>query len=441
MPNNVEPASATDSAAASRGAWQPLLGGAARERALQAVRDIADDLRAGFPAAAGVDASLGGGRAGVAVFFAYLERSGHGPGTAAAAHYLEEAMDAVASEPMNTMLYAGFPGVAWAATHLRDALFEPGTDDPAADVDELLREHLDRSPWTGDHDLIRGLVGLGVYALERLPHPAAEDCLKRIVGHLAAAGRRGPQGVTWWTDPRWLPGDYGALHPKGFYDLGVAHGVPGVIALLGAAYAAGIAADTARPLLADALAWLLDQQQVIDGELTFPYWVKEDWIPKTRLAWCYGDPGVAAALLGAARRVGEPALEREALAIAHRAAARPPERSGVVDAGVCHGAAGLGHVFNRLAQATGDGRLAETARSWFEQALAMRRPGQGVGGYQAWGPPPGAETTWWDDPSLLTGAAGIGLALLAAATDVEPSWDRVLLTELPTGPCGGGGRP
>jgi hypothetical protein len=32
-----------------------------------------------------------------------------------------------------------------------------------------------------------------------------------------------------------------------------------------------------------------------------------------------------------------------------------------------------------------------------------------------------------DDPSFLGGTTGIALALLAAATPVEPRWDRLLL--------------
>src|SRR5262249_54184039 len=96
--------------------------------------------------------------------------------------------------------------------------------------------------------------------------------------------------------------------------------------------------------------------------------------------------------------------------------------------------AGLGQIFNRLAQASGDDRLAVAARFWFDQALSMRRPGHGVGGYQAWGPAPVGELAWWDDGTFLTGGAGIGLSLLAAVTDVEPRWDRVLLT----GPFSGG---
>ena len=38
---------------------------------------------------------------------------------------------------------------------------------------------------------------------------------------------------------------------------------------------------------------------------------------------------------------------------------------------------------------------------------------------------------WRDEPGFLTGAAGIGLALLAALFPVEPAWDRVLLASIP----------
>src|SRR5712692_6145954 len=38
---------------------------------------------------------------------------------------------------------------------------------------------------------------------------------------------------------------------------------------------------------------------------------------------------------------------------------------------------------------------------------------------------------WEDDPGILTGAAGIALALLAATTSIEPEWDRMLLLSTP----------
>jgi hypothetical protein len=78
-------------------------------------------------------------------------------------------------------------------------------------------------------------------------------------------------------------------------------------------------------------------------------------------------------------------------------------------------------------QATGEPRLAEAARYWFEQTLAMRRPGRGIGGYEAW-EPDGARSA---DRGLLTGATGIALALLAATTDIEPLWYRMLMASIP----------
>jgi hypothetical protein len=296
--------------------------------------------------------------------------------------------------------------------------------DDLAEIDEALLDHLDQSPWRGDYDLIEGLVGIGVYALERLPRPAAAACLERVVDRLAETCEPQDGGITWWTDPAWLPSETRAEFPHGYYNLGLAHGVPGVIGLLGQVCAAGVAHDKARSLLDRAVRWLLDQ----DGPDSFSNWVVPGTTGnKARLAWCYGDPGVAAALLGAARCVAEPAWEAAALAIARRAAQRPSDQSGVRDAGLCHGSAGLGHLFNRMFQATGEPWLAEAARAWFERTLTMRRPGQGIGGYEAWK----SDGVRSADQGLLTGATGIALALLAATTDIEPLWDRILLVSIP----------
>jgi hypothetical protein len=249
-----------------------------------------------------------------------------------------------------------------------------------------------------------------------------------VVDRLAETAERQGNGVTWWTDPAWVAPETRAEFPRGYYNVGLAHGVPGVIGLLGRVCAAGVARDKARSLLDGAVRWLLDQ----DGPESFPCWAAPGAAGDTaRLAWCYGDPGVAAALLGAARCVGESAWESAALAIARRAAQRPYEEAGIKDAGLCHGSAGVAHLFNRMFHATGEPRLAEAARSWFEQTLAMRRPGRGIGGYEAW-EPDGAGSA---DRGLLTGATGIALALLAATTYIEPLWDRMLLVSIPERPA------
>ena len=414
--------------------WRPILTGAAGGRALEAVGDIARDLRAryaaGAPAAPAAEAySLSDGRAGGALFHAYLgEALGDEGAREAAVGLLEAALDAAAGGPRSAWLYQGFTGVAWALAHLAGRLIDPGEDDPNDAVDQALLGLLSASPWPGHYDLISGLVGTGVYALERLPRPSARACLEAVVERLAELAERRDDGVTWWTAPDLLPEWQRARHPQGYHNLGVAHGVPGVVGLLGRACGAGVAAATARPLLDGAVAWLLARRLPPDTGACFPPWVAPEEVPRpARSAWCYGDPGVAATLLLAARSVGEPAWETEAVAVARRAAARPAGESGVVDAGLCHGAAGLAHLFNRFYQATGESTFEDATRRWLGRALAYRRPGVAVGGFATARPGTDGGRAWTPDPGFLDGAAGIGLVLLAAATPVEPSWDRILL--------------
>jgi hypothetical protein len=407
--------------------WQPLLDGAWNVSAWESVRAILADLERPGREPSG-DFSLAGGSAGLAVLHGYLAQIGHGhESDALARRYLEHAAAAVAKRPGTASLYSGLTGVGWAVAHLQSRLPDVDREDDLAEIDEVLFDHLDQSPWRDDYDLIEGLVGFGVYALERLPRPAATACLERVVDRLAETAEHRGKGITWWTDPAWLSTETRAKFSGGYYNLGLAQGVPGVIGLLGQVCAAGVAHDKARPLLDGAVRWLLDQ----DGPDSFSNWVVPGTTGnKARLAWCYGDPGIAAALLGAARCVAEPAWEAAALAIAHRAAQRPSDQSGVRDAGLCHGSAGLGHLFNRMFQATGEPWLAEAARAWFKRTLTMRRAGQGIGGYQAWKSDEAGGQTWSYDPDLLNGATGIALALLAATTSTEPLWDRMLLVSI-----------
>jgi lantibiotic modifying enzyme len=412
------------------GSWRPLLEGTIAKQAIEAARAIAAETGRPRRWRRGTRSvpSLAGGAAGIAVFYAYLDRAGiAGRYGSKSRHLLERAGDAVASVTMAPSLYGGFTGVAWAMAHLQRE-FPYGGGDSTEAVDEALKAYVNRPGWRRDYDLVSGLVGFAVYALERLPAPAAVACLEGVLDRLEETAERRRDGITWHTAPELLPPQQRKLCPGGYYNFGIAHGVPGVITILGAACAAGVRRRRAKRLLDRAVAWLLSQKRRDRKGSRFPAWVAPgEQSTSCRSAWCYGDPGVAVALFCAARCAGEPVWEAEALEIARGAAKREPEEAGVVDAGLCHGAAGLGHVFNRMFQATGDMTLRCAARYWFERTLAMRRPGRGVGGYSAMAARDDGTRYWDDDPGILTGAAGIALALLAATTTVEPEWDRMLL--------------
>lgn len=419
--------------------WSPILTGALASSALEAVRAIGEALRTppptlapdGSPVPAGEEPALANGRAGQALLYAYLAKAGLARRARETSQaLLDEAAEAVTKVSLPPWFYQGFPGVAWAVAHV-DEVEERNDVDPSEEIDAALHACLSRSPWVDDYDLVSGLVGLGVYALERLPRPGARGLLALIVERLEEMSERTETGVRWLTPPGLLPDHQREKAPNGYYNLGLAHGVPGVIALLGGVCAAGIARAKARRLLDGAVSWLLSQKRPRNASSAFPALTAPGMPARpARSAWCYGDPGIAVALLCAARAVENVSWEREALEIARRAAARPPDQAGVRDAGLCHGAAGLGHLFNRMYQATGDRCLGDAACSWFARTLALRRPGCGIAGYAALQSRAGEPARWRDDPGLLTGATGIALALLAAVTPIEPAWDRMLLASL-----------
>ena len=434
------------------GTWRPLLEGETAEAAWKAIEDVAAALSP--PPAEEEDVhpswgvSLSNGVAGLALFYSYLAEARHDESAAdTAMDYLGQSLDALASLGMLPGLYSGFSGMAWTVEHLRGWLFESEEEEGDSPVLDALLTLLDREDWPGEYDLIGGLVGFGVYALEALPSEAARQLLLRIVGHLERLAEERPEGVAWFTRPEWLPPHHQVMAPAGYYNMGVAHGIPGVIGLLAGidaantsglanaagatnvASPAGIAPDRTRTLLDGAMGWVLAQPWESELGRCYPQFLFAGVEPHpSRVAWCYGDPGIAAILLLAARQRGREDWAREAVETALRTSRRPIETAGVRDVGLCHGSAGLAHLFNRLYQATGEEDLAATARFWFRRTLDMRIPGEGIAGFTAMEPERRGRVA---RRGFLTGAAGTALALLGAVSAVEPAWDRLLLAAVP----------
>jgi lantibiotic modifying enzyme len=403
---------------------RPLLTGRDAERARDAVRAAARGFA--YTRAPRVGFDLVTGHAGLAIVHATLDRVVPGEGhLERASRAIERALAATGKIECNAWLWMGFTGVAWALELLQGR--EPGEGDN--EVDQALPGLV--ASWTDSFDLMTGVSGLAVYALEREPCPSVTALLGAIVDRLAKMSERRAPGVTWPLDPRWLPP--GASHVAQVdCDLGVGHGVAGVIAVLARIHASA-AADArtkrrARSLLDDAVAWLLAQELPPGSGCCFPHvlGLGPPRAPRrpSRLAWCRGDPGIAAALAVAARCTGEDDWLRAARRVALVAAARPFEGSGVRDAGLCHGAAGVGHLLGRVYRATGDTRLGVAARAWLMRAVAMRT--DRVYGWKTDSPLRGEGAREGTTPGLLMGAGGIALALLAATGDADASWDRAM---------------
>lgn len=413
--------------------WTPLLNENESQPLLASIHEIADVLQTRLKAEGeALSPQLSEGAGAIAVFFAYLQMAGLRDGDAALAfQFLNAATEALPTQTMGPSLYGGFTGIAWAAQHIT-GLLSDSPEDLGEEIDLALETYLSRTPWQTDYDLIVGLVGIGVYCLERGNSPAARRCLELIVERFDELAEKDGDGVRWFTKPDLLPPHQLKDYPNGYYNLGLAHGIPGVIALLGRIHEAGIAREKSFQLLDGAVRWLLRQRLSSNAYSCFPCFVlRERTMEDSRLAWCYGDAGLAAAFLVAARAAGNQAWAEEAIAIARKGATRDPEKCYVKDVCFCHGTAGLAHIFNRFYQATRDPVFAQACRYWLDQTLQARKPGTGAAGYLVLAPDDENTVSWKERFGLIEGIAGVGLTMLAAVSDIEPSWDRIFMVDIP----------
>jgi len=374
-------------------------------------------------------ACLADGAAGASIFYHYLADVLPNRGYAAAAgEMLGIAARVLSTSAMSPSLYAGLTGIAWAVAHLQRRGLKVVSETDLRQIDSALLSYMACLEWEGHFDLISGLVGLGVYGLERYPSPAGGLLVEQVVARLDGTAEHRDDESTWFTPSHHLHVTARRQYPRGWYDLGIAHGVPGVIAFLSAACAVGANRPRTEWLLKRAVRWLLRQQLSEEFGSCFASCTSQDVAPtSSRAAWCYGDPGIATALLGAARCLRDSACAQAALKVAHSGARRRLDDAGIVDMGICHGAAGLGHLFNRIYQATREDEFGSAARFWILHALDMWREKISSESNGASVDTANAKVLH----GFLEGSCGVGLALLGAVSYAEPAWDTVLLSSLP----------
>lgn len=282
----------------------------------------------------------------------------------------------------------------------------------------------------GAFDQISGLAGVLLCTLPNEGQPV-RPVAPFLVRALAALALEAGEPPAWYTPPELLYDDEQRSHyPFGNLNLGLAHGIPGPLAALALALLCGLETTEARAATEALAAWVAAHVSLgEDG----PGW--DTVVPLTRGpnglaevpvhrvgrdAWCYGTPGVARALFLAGRALERSDLRNlaiEAMAAVYR---RPPRERGIDSPTFCHGVAGLLQITLRFHHDTGLPLFAEAASALTEQILGAVDPDRPMGIASL---EPGDNKV--DQPGVLDGAAGVSLVLLSAASEVEPTWDRM----------------
>lgn len=186
----------------------------------------------------------------------------------------------------------------------------------------------------------------------------------------------------------------------------------------------GISRDKVSRLLNRFVSYIFRHSQDTSVRLShFPGWVVGESSPAdSRLAWCYGDPGLGIGLWQASVSSGNKEWERKIIdVLLHSTRRRELRKNAVVDAGMCHGTVGIAHIFNRMFHYTGIETFEEAARYWFDETLKMAVFEDGYAGFKRF------HSQWINSADIFDGISGIGLAIIAAVSNIEPRWDRMMM--------------
>lgn len=404
--------------------WKALLNKNEKEKALQKVKSIAECLLQVHQAE---DENIGllAGKSGISLFMFYYAKAMEDNTWANHAYeYLSEVFDFInKGEYSYHTLCNGLGGVAWTVEHLsQNDFLDADTEEILGELDPFLKKAMLVDMQNGNFDFLHGAVGNGVYFLSRPDKEENQEALIQLIDELENQAHKDESGAAKWIST--------LDHEKGTqgYNLSLSHGIASIIGFLGKVVEAGIYLEKSRPLLERSVQYLL--QNIIDPaqhKSYFPSWIQEGESPSgSRLAWCYGDLGVCTALLQSARSCGNKEWEAIALKALKETLKRvDPKEEGVLDAGLCHGAAGNAHIYNRLYHYTQDEAFKKAALHWLEDVYNKATFEDGYAGFKTWHTE--KYGGWQPSDGVLEGVAGIGLALLALATDLTPGWDRSLL--------------
>ena len=326
------------------------------------------------------------------------------------------------TQELTPYICSGVSGFATMLRYLNEhKLFnaESAMKDSLMTIDNYLFQGYEHALRVRNFDFLHGSEGLLNYFMS-LPDNRNAPAL--FLKQLSKAKDVIPgKGIGWKSNINLQDGN------KMVYNLGLAHGMASTMIMLSKivnTQQSSLAAQ-AKELLKGVVDFFMSEKMASSYNATFPnYSSLDEPVSNSRLGWCYGDLGIVIALLKASHALQDDLLRQDAVEICLRTTTRKTQKeTAVMDATICHGTAGIAHIYSRMFQLTGKIEFQEASQYWIDQTLKKATYEDGNAGYKMWtieGPRNGI--------SLLEGSAGIGLVLMSTLLNEDIDWDNSLLT-------------
>ena len=321
---------------------------------------------------------------------------------------------------------SGLAGIGWLYEYLSQRkITDYDTNILLEDFDNYLEKALKNFLLEKNYDFLHGGVGVALYFAKRaIKKKELVNVLNQFLDDLERISIENDGTLKWRS---YLSEEIGWG-----YNISLAHGMASIVSILAKLHQIeGIDKEKTERLLFGVVPYILAQEINKDKYGSyFSCFALESTsnIFKSRMGWCYGDLGIASALFQAGKVLNENVWIDKSLEILLFAATkrRGLEDNFVRDAELCHGTAGIGHIFYRVWWNTRLPQFKEAADYWFDQTLKMAKFSDGLAGFKTMEVPDG-KPKWINKYGLLEGISGIGLAMLTYYHETEPTWDECLL--------------
>ena len=317
---------------------------------------------------------------------------------------------------------SGLAGFGWGLLYFQEKSFiEIEADNYLNQLDGILSENLKEELAKANLDFLHGASGLAYYFIKRYETNPSQSSteLKRYIKWLDNTKKESEDGF-YWDD----------FIDMGEINLSLSHGLASVIIILCKIYSLGIETKQTQELIEGSINYVLKQKAKKPHlGCYFPQLIQEDKNTKyikSRLAWCYGDLGIALAIWHAGTSLSNHFLKQLAKEIFIYSAERKQlGENAIKDAGLCHGTAGIAQIFQRMYLNTQEEVFKNSAAYWVDETLKMAKFTSGLAGYKTF--IPDKIEPWKNTSDLISGVSGIGLALMSFQDKNFNDWDQCLL--------------
>ncbi|RYE24674.1 MAG: hypothetical protein EOP51_06605 [Sphingobacteriales bacterium] len=321
---------------------------------------------------------------------------------------------------------AGTAGVVWGLFYLEQTGL---VEDASAAIDTEVIEYL--ANWGiqqtkyGHYDYMHAGLSMVLPLLSYYKKTGLfKNKLEELVAALDATKETNEHGY-YWRYAIGLPDEAEKV------SLGLSHGSPSIVSLLAKISAEGIAVDECNELLTGALNYMLAYRCPEGSAGMYPGNVLLDGsvnAPNSRLGWCYGDMNFAIALHFANKATPNESYVQLINEIMDFCRLKDDaQKAAINESSICHGAAGVAHIYNRFYNAYGGDKFKDATNTWLEITLQKMKKEDG----KWWLLNTADYKSQWDTATnTITGISGVGLVLLSAIAPIAPGWDEMYLLNL-----------